>query len=258
MSVAVAPCTTTTRSLRTTPLSVINQKIIPSVSQRGSAVRSRGERRDVPSSPWDTWKCIYVGHAGHADDARSQRVTLCHQEESPMIRRPMQRGLLAAIAVVALFPVAASAADGGAPAPGTYTASSRVSTPGRHSRLPQISTPARSMTGRRHPAPHRHADPSYTAKHGRHTAGQPRHTTAVGHSKGRVTARHACRNVRTGPGTRYRIAGSMRQDGPVTITCKKKDRSGRQPLVRARPPARLRHGPVRAQPQPRPVVLITT
>lgn len=137
-----------------------------------------------------------------------------------MIRRTMQRSLLTAIAVVALFPVAASATDGGSPATGAYTTPTRISAPGQHTQPPQMSTPGLSTAGRGHS--HWHTGKPQTAKHGRHTVKKHRHATTAVHPKGRVTTRHMRLNVHSGPGTRYQTVSSVRHHGLVTIACKKK------------------------------------
>ncbi|ALV33122.1 hypothetical protein AS200_14505 [Streptomyces sp. CdTB01] len=104
----------------------------------------------------------------------------------------MQRGLVAVIAALAMFPTAAVAADLG-PVPQQQVVSHhRV--PDRHMTPPQLWAPAHAT---------------------------PRHSTRTGYVKGRVTTRHARLHVRSGRGIGYRVVGSVRPGATVHIRCKK-------------------------------------
>ncbi|MFF4358448.1 SH3 domain-containing protein [Streptomyces sp. NPDC001604] len=135
-----------------------------------------------------------------------------------MIRRSLRSGLVAAFAVVAVFPVAAVASAGPAP----QQAHALNSTP------PQISVPAWQPA----PAPstlpakpkapkchhgHRHAKGRAT-RHHRHVHGV-RHIVRS-HTWGNVATHRLPLNVRSGPGTGYRVVGSRPVGSSVAITCK--------------------------------------
>ncbi|MFJ8604215.1 SH3 domain-containing protein [Streptomyces shenzhenensis] len=131
-----------------------------------------------------------------------------------MIRRTVKSGLLATVAVLALLPTAASATDAGRTAP-----------------LPAPAAVAPSTLPSLLPAPARHAPAGHRATHRRHHVHHATHRvhsiarrTAYRHSMvttGRVTTRHAHLNVRSGPGTGYRVVGHRHGNRLVTITCKK-------------------------------------
>ncbi|MGW3954738.1 SH3 domain-containing protein [Streptomyces sp. NPDC004752] len=145
-----------------------------------------------------------------------------------MIRRTVKSGLLAAVAVLALLPTAASAADTGEAAP-----------------LPAPATVAEAALPSQPPAAARHAPVRHRATHRRHHLHRTTHrvhrtthhthrTTHRAHhvarqaayrhglvTTGRVATRHARLNVRSGPGTGYRVVGHRHTNRLVTITCKK-------------------------------------
>jgi hypothetical protein len=149
---------------------------------------------------------------------RADWITACdpqvNSEGNPMIRRTLRNGLVAAIAAVAVFPVTAVAsAAPAAQAPGWITPT-QISTPSWYPSAPQSSIPG--LPGTRHAqrkAPKRHARRHVTT-HVRH------HVTA--HTWGRVATHHLRLNVRSGPGTGYRVIGSRTLGHVVTITCKKR------------------------------------
>lgn len=141
-----------------------------------------------------------------------------------MIRRSLRSGLVAAFAVVAVFPVAAVASAGPAP----QQAHALNSTP------PQISVPAwqpaptPSTLPAKPKAPkapkchhgHHHAK-GRAARHHRHH----RHVHGVrhivrNHTWGSVATHRLPLNVRSGPGTGYRVVGSRAVGSSVAITCK--------------------------------------
>ncbi|MGW7259697.1 SH3 domain-containing protein [Streptomyces sp. NPDC054834] len=110
-----------------------------------------------------------------------------------MIRRTVRSGLLAAVAVLAFLPTAASAAPAGATAPQPVPAAIAQHT------LPSL-LPARQLPVRHHTT---------------HRVHRARH-----HVAGRVATRHLVLNVRSGPGTGYRVVGHRHHHRLVSLTCK--------------------------------------
>jgi hypothetical protein len=142
-----------------------------------------------------------------------------------MIRRTLQSGLVAAVAMFALVPTAAVAADTGQ----TGSAPPVVRTvPHRpHTLFP---VPARHVPVR-HRA-HHSARSHPSARHLRHT-GHARHaqhvrrSTPVAHRRravrvvGHVATRHIPLNIRSGPGFGYRVVGHRHLGGRLVVVCKK-------------------------------------
>ncbi|MFV5996489.1 SH3 domain-containing protein [Streptomyces sp. NPDC056231] len=116
-----------------------------------------------------------------------------------MNRRTVQRGLLAAVATLALFPTAAVAADGIPRTPVQSAPSLRASAPARYSVPPQSSTSSH-----------------------RHTANPNGHSSRTAAVKGRLVTHRLPLNVRSGPGTNYRVIGKARHGSTVTLACKKR------------------------------------
>ncbi|MEU5597658.1 SH3 domain-containing protein [Streptomyces sp. NPDC020298] len=111
-----------------------------------------------------------------------------------MIRRTVRSGLLAAVAVLALLPTAAAAAPVGATAPQPVPAATA-----QHA-LPSL------LPARQHPVRHHTTRRVHRVRH---------------HVAGRVaTHRHAL-NVRSGPGTGYRVVGHRHDHRLVSLTCKR-------------------------------------
>jgi len=131
-----------------------------------------------------------------------------------MIRRTLQSGLLAAVALFALVPTAAVAVEGdhAASAPVVATAPHRPPTllpaPARH-------TPVRHRAHRSTRC-HHHVRHIHRAHH---VAGAAyhHHTRVVG----RVATRHISLNVRSGPGLGYRVIGHRHVNGRLLVVCKK-------------------------------------
>lgn len=148
-----------------------------------------------------------------------------------MIRRILRNGLVAAITAVAVFPVTAVAsAAPAAQAPGWITPT-QISTPNWYLTAPQSYIPG--LFGARHAqrkAPTRHARRHVTPRARQHVMRHHRryatitharhHVTA--HSWGRVATHHLRLNVRSGPGTGYRVIGSRPIGRVLAITCKKR------------------------------------
>ncbi|WP_369248936.1 SH3 domain-containing protein [Streptomyces sp. R41] len=139
-----------------------------------------------------------------------------------MIRRTLRNGLVAAIAAVAVFPVTAVASAAPAAQAPDWVTPTQISTPSWYPTAPQSSIPG--LPGARHAqhkAPKRHARRHVTT-HVRHhvTRHARRHVTT--HTWGRVATHHFRLNVRSGPGTGYRVIGSRPIGHVVTITCKKR------------------------------------
>ncbi|MET8586507.1 SH3 domain-containing protein [Streptomyces collinus] len=99
-----------------------------------------------------------------------------------MIRRTLKSGLLATVAVLAFLPTAGAA-------------------------------PASAATAPR-PAPATAQYPGHQAKHRTHLSHR-----RVFPVLGRVATRHARLNVRSGPGTVYRIVGHRRKNRLLTVAC---------------------------------------
>ncbi|MER6359003.1 SH3 domain-containing protein [Streptomyces sp. NPDC001634] len=132
-----------------------------------------------------------------------------------MIRRTLQSGLLAAVALFALVPTAAVAVAGdqAASAPVVATVAHRP-----HTLLP---VPARHMPvrhcARRATRCHHHARHAGRAHYMSRTSYHRRSTRVVG----RVTTRYISLNVRSGPGFGYRVIGHRQVHGRLLVVCKK-------------------------------------
>ncbi|MDR3079544.1 MAG: hypothetical protein LBV60_01205 [Streptomyces sp.] len=144
-----------------------------------------------------------------------------------MIRRTLQGGLLAAVALFALAPTAAVAAVGDhvAPAPAVATAPHRTHT------LPPVSvrhTPVRYSTHRSMRC-HHHRHFRHVQRHCRHVHRHFRHTRFVTRTAyhryvtpvvGRVATHHARLNVRSGPGFGYRVVGHRHAQDRLLMVCR--------------------------------------
>ncbi|MEU8982780.1 SH3 domain-containing protein [Streptomyces sp. NPDC048309] len=167
-----------------------------------------------------------------------------------MIRRTLRNGLVAVVAAVAFFPVTAVAsaapAEVTAVAPAALAAhvpswATPVSTPSWYPTIPQSALPGHP--GARHilPKTPKHHARRHVATHVRHHVAAPawRHTRTharrhvvrhtrhhlASHTWGRVTTHHLRLNVRSGPGTGYRVIGSRPIGHVMGITCKKRGSS---------------------------------
>ncbi|WP_158838888.1 MULTISPECIES: hypothetical protein [unclassified Streptomyces] len=147
-----------------------------------------------------------------------------------MIRRTLQSGMLAAVAVLAILPTAAGAAPAGGttpyptPAAGVrHTLPALLPAPTRHQS-------AKHRTARHHRSVHRvdrkhHAGRRLHSAHRTHrlrrvivqTASYRRGIPAVG----RVVTHRLTLNVRSGPGTGYRVVGHRHHHRLVALTCKR-------------------------------------
>lgn len=128
-----------------------------------------------------------------------------------MIRRTLRNGLLAAFAVVAVFPVAAVASAG--PAAQAHALNSippQISVPAWQPAPAPSTLPARPKTPKCHHAKGRAA---------RHHIHGIRHLVRS-HSWGYVATHRLPLNVRSGPGTGYRVVGARPVGSSVAITCK--------------------------------------
>jgi len=136
-----------------------------------------------------------------------------------MIRRTLRSGLVAAFAVVAVFPVAAVASAGPAAQAHAWNSTPpQLSVPGWQPIATPSTLPVRPKAPKRHG--HHHAK-AHAARHHRqirHIHGI-RHIVAT-HTWGYVTTRHLPLNVRSGPGTGHSIVGSRPAGGSVALTCK--------------------------------------
>ncbi|MER5185490.1 SH3 domain-containing protein [Streptomyces sp. NPDC002896] len=108
------------------------------------------------------------------------------------MNRTMQRGFVAAVAALAMFPTAAVATDTAAAS--QQHAAHRQSVANRHVTPSQLWAPGNSTS---------------------------RHAVGTGHLLGRVVTRYLPLNVRSGPGTGHRVIGSVRSGSTVRIQCKK-------------------------------------
>lgn len=112
-----------------------------------------------------------------------------------MIRRTLTGGLLATVAMLALVPTAADAAPS-APAPRTVAAADTA-----HLSSSLLPAPARSV------------------RHTGHVSRRATHRRSS-HPLGRVTTRRAPLNVRSGPGTGYRVIGVRHTGRLVALKCR--------------------------------------
>ncbi|MEU7057444.1 SH3 domain-containing protein [Streptomyces sp. NPDC046197] len=131
-----------------------------------------------------------------------------------MIRRTLTSGLLATVAVLALVPTAADAAQGGpAQRPAAAAVAPHLLPSLLTAAVPQA--PAVYHSGR---SAH-HAHQMRPVRHLRHTKPRAAHRRSV-HPLGRVTTRHFALNVRSGPGTGYRVIGVRHANHLVTLKCR--------------------------------------
>ncbi|MFD9601513.1 SH3 domain-containing protein [Streptomyces sp. NPDC056708] len=114
------------------------------------------------------------------------------------MNRTIQRSLVAAIAAIAVLPAAVVSADTAA-AQQRHTAPHQQM-PHRRTTAPQLCAPSHSTT---------------------------RPVTCTGYVQGRVVTRHMPLMIRSGPGTGYRVIGSLRPASTVHIPCKKYGRNVR-------------------------------
>ncbi|MGW2719460.1 SH3 domain-containing protein [Streptomyces sp. NPDC001492] len=136
-----------------------------------------------------------------------------------MIRRTLRNGLLAAFAVVAVFPVAAVASAG--PAAQAHALNStppHISVPAWQPAPAPSTLPARPKAPKCHHAKGRAARHHRQIRHIRHLHGI-RHIVR-NHAWGHVATHRLPLNVRSGPGTGYRVVGSRPVGSSVAITCK--------------------------------------
>ncbi|MCW7943492.1 hypothetical protein AAW14_15810 [Streptomyces hygroscopicus] len=129
-----------------------------------------------------------------------------------MIRRTLRGGLLAAVALFALVPTAAVAV-GGDPAGQAPVVATVPHRPHAPLPAPIRRTPVRHCAHRALRCPHRARRVRHVARPACH-----RHTLRVA---GRVATRRIRLNVRSGPGTGYRVVGHRRVGGRVLLVCKK-------------------------------------
>lgn len=135
-----------------------------------------------------------------------------------MIRRTLQGGLVAVVAMFALVPTAAVALEGdhATPAPVVATVPHRshvlLPFPARH-------VPARHRA-RRSTRYHHHVRHVRHIRHVRRATWSAYHRRTT-HVVGRVATRHAALNVRSGPGTGYRVIGHRRLHGRLLLACGK-------------------------------------
>ncbi|WP_406332615.1 SH3 domain-containing protein [Streptomyces sp. NBC_00203] len=152
-----------------------------------------------------------------------------------MIRRTLRNGLVAAIAAVAIFPAAAVASAGPAPhAPGWSTTPPQTSTPSWYPTAPQSAVPGRPGAQHSKPKTHvrhhakahtRHHSASHLRHHARHHVTTHARHRVMTHTWGRVATHHLRLNVRSGPGTGYRVIGSQPIGRVVAISCKRQGSS---------------------------------
>ncbi|MEU6097626.1 hypothetical protein [Streptomyces sp. NPDC047079] len=152
-----------------------------------------------------------------------------------MIRRTLQGGLLAAVAMLSLVPAAAVAADGdrAMSAPVVATVPHRQHTlpaPVRHT--PVRHRAPRSLSCHRFIRHGHHVRHAGYACHLRHIPRRayPHHSgygtrTAYRHHSyrvvGRVATRHVALNIRSGPGTGYRVVGHRHAQGRLLLVCER-------------------------------------
>ncbi|MEU5538321.1 hypothetical protein [Streptomyces sp. NPDC020362] len=136
-----------------------------------------------------------------------------------MIRRTIKSGLLATVTVLAFLPAAAGAAPASAATAPRPAAAVATQHPAQHQKH-------RSHHARRH---------THRAHHRRFHHRRAHHLVAPGAARavvqgmsyrrtlpvvGRVVTHHARLNVRSGPGTYYRVIGHRHSHRLLTVTCK--------------------------------------
>lgn len=151
-----------------------------------------------------------------------------------MIRRTLRNGLVAAVAAVAVFPVTAVASAAPASYSPNWVTPTPISVPGWNTQptAPQHKAPKHHKAPR-HKAPKHHVRKHHTrcygTTHARRYAMTPtgyhRVTRHARHHLaapvwGRVTTHHMRLNVRSGPGTGYRVVGSRPVGRVMPIVCK--------------------------------------
>jgi hypothetical protein len=145
-----------------------------------------------------------------------------------MIRRTLQGGLAAVVAMFALVPTAAVAVEGdhASPAPVVVTVPHRPHTllPVPAARHMPVRHRAHRSTRCRHHA--RHARHISHVRHARHVRRLHYVTGAAYHRRahrvlGRVATRHVALNVRSGPGFGYRVVSRRHLHGRLLVVCKK-------------------------------------
>ncbi|MGW9029570.1 hypothetical protein ACWGQ5_36730 [Streptomyces sp. NPDC055722] len=142
-----------------------------------------------------------------------------------MIRRTLQGGLVAAVALFALVPTAAVAVEGdqAIPAPVVATVPHRP-----HTLLPVAPARHAPVRHRAHHSKrcHHHLKRARHLRHVRH-ASRIHHITGTAYHRravrvvGRVTTRHVRLNIRSGPGLGYRVVGHRHAQGRLLLVCKK-------------------------------------
>ncbi|MYV48375.1 SH3 domain-containing protein [Streptomyces sp. SID2888] len=146
-----------------------------------------------------------------------------------MIRRTLQGGLLATVALFALVPTAAVAAESDhvVPAPLVATAPHRahVLFPDSARNAP-VSHRARHATrwchhhARHHHFRHHcHVRRTHHIRHVHHATRTAYHHRS--HALGRVGARHVSLNVRSGPGFGYRVIGHRHGHARLLVSCQR-------------------------------------
>ena len=173
--------------------------------------------RDVMSRPRHNGTESVPGRTETLADVRSRFVIGNVSPEVSMIRRTLQGGLLAAVALFALVPTAAVAAvgDRAAPAPAVATVQHHP-----HTLLPVSvrHTPVR-YSAHRFWRCHHHARHFCHYRHHRHTNLVTR-TAYHRRCAGRVATHHVRLNVRSGPGLGYRIVGHRHVQGRLMVVCR--------------------------------------
>ncbi|MFJ5301678.1 SH3 domain-containing protein [Streptomyces sp. NPDC088350] len=139
-----------------------------------------------------------------------------------MIRRTLRNGLVAALAAVAVFPVTAVASTTAPATPASISVPGWNTPPAapKHHKAPKHHV-------RKHPATHvcRHRTATHARRHVLTPAGYHRVTRHTRHhlaarTWGRVTTHHYTRlNVRSGPGTGYRVVGTRPVGRTLSIVC---------------------------------------
>ncbi|MGW0882458.1 SH3 domain-containing protein [Streptomyces sp. NPDC002671] len=124
-----------------------------------------------------------------------------------MIRRTLKSGLLATVVVLALLPTAA----GAAPASTTTPLPAPTATAGHH-------THRAAHPGRHKATPRHHCKHTTHRKHATRRVHHRRHLALP--ATGRVATHRAALNVRSGPGTGYRVIGHRHAHRLLALSCK--------------------------------------
>ncbi|MEU6578443.1 hypothetical protein [Streptomyces sp. NPDC046805] len=135
-----------------------------------------------------------------------------------MIRQTVRSGVLTAVAVLAFLPTAAAAADSGHAAPSSLPAAVVTQSP-RPGLVPVPTRHTRALHSTKHRRHHVRGGTTGCAKRSRHSARRSVYGRGLP-AVGRVATHRVRLNVRSGPGTGYRVVGHRYRNRLLALTCK--------------------------------------